>query len=302
MIDIHDCVTSFEDYVEKTLSLSFRVTQRHIRNITLFEHFVIKNNLIELIDATDTVRSFIDHCNTSNKAIYNIMTSLNHFYQHLMLRNLIKSNPISKITRPERDSKYHQYISYATIQKIINTPDDSYTIGLRDKTIFTLLYNTGMRVNEVCKLTIPDIDITNALIRVKSKGNERLIPLHQHAIESLKRYLDKRPILAVRNTPYLFINNRGKQLRYATLRARLSRYIDKAKLTQPFSTHSFRHAYASHLIMAGADIRVVQFLLGHRSIHATQIYVQLHQNHLKKLHKKHHPRSTFAKLKELDVK
>lgn len=298
MTDINDYTTSFKIYVEKNLSLSPLVVKKHMRNIILFNNFIERNALNEKIAESKTIIDFIKDYKASNITANTIMSSLNHLFNHLILRKLVKNNPIPKIRRPKRLCKYHQYVSYATIQKIINTPDDSHIFGLRDKTIFTLLYNTGMRANELCKLSIADIDITNALIRIKSKGHERIIPLHKHAILSLTKYLNKRHILTIRNTPYLFVNNYGRKIQYHTLRKMLKKYLKQAKIKQPFSTHTFRHAYASHLIMAGANIRVVQFLLGHQSIDTTQIYVQLRQSHLKKLHSKYHPRSTFAKIEE----
>ena len=189
---------------------------------------------------------------------------------------------------PKLDKQLPKFLTEAEVEKILNLPEGDRVCDLRDKAILEFLYSTGARVSEMVSLKINDIDLISGFVKVRGKGRkERLLPLGDPAIESIKKYLDARRD----KNQALFINQREGGLTDRGVRDIIYRYIKKAALSLKVSPHTFRHSFATHLLNRGADLRSVQELLGHSNISTTQIYTHLTIDSLKKVYQRAHPRA-----------
>ena len=226
------------------------------------------------------------------------LVSLKYFCHYLHVNNEL-STPITlfenispaKITHTE-----HPFYTPAQIELMLSLPDTSTLLGLRDRTILQLLYDTGMRNSELRQLLVNDIDLTQHVVRVTGKRQkERLIPLTAASVQWLEQWLLRRTEMVINKSPYLFLprlkkNLCSEQISSNTLWEIIKKYANRAGLGKQFTVHSLRHAFASHMLENGANLRVVQSLLGHSSLDATQIYLQVRFSCLKELHRKFHPR------------
>jgi integrase/recombinase XerD len=184
-------------------------------------------------------------------------------------------------------------LSEAEVDALLRAPDDDKPIGMRDQAMLELIYATGLRVSELVTLTCSQINLRQGVLRVTGKGNkERLVPMGETASGILTRYLDfARPeLLAGRGAEVLFIKKRGQSITRQAFWKMVKRYAWRAGIHRPISPHTLRHAFATHLLNHGADLRVVQLLLGHSDIATTQIYTHVARSRLKELHAAHHPR------------
>lgn len=180
-------------------------------------------------------------------------------------------------------------LSLSEIENLLAQPQDHDFLGARDKAIFELLYATGMRVSELCKLRICDLD--DRFVKVKGKGRkERVIPIGVKAIEAIDRYLTHYRATAEEENAPLFVSTKGKQIDRITVWSRIKVYAKSAGITKPISPHTLRHSFATHLLENGADLRVIQEMLGHEDIGTTDRYTHVNRTHLKTAFEKFHPR------------
>jgi integrase/recombinase XerD len=223
-----------------------------------------------------------------------LIASLRRFYQHLLASGGIKADPTLNIEPPPRPERFPKTLSEAQVEALLAAPDIDTPLGLRDRAMLELLYATGLRVSELVALKLFEVGLNEGVVRVFGKGSkERLVPLGQLALEWLERYLkEARPqLLAGRNCDAVFVTRRAagltRQMFWTLIKRHAARAgIDPARL----SPHTLRHAFATHLINHGADLRVVQLLLGHADISTTQVYTHVARERLKQLHAQHHPR------------
>ena len=224
------------------------------------------------------------------------ISSLRRFYR-LMIRNgSIEKDPTEGITQPKVPRSLPTSLSEKQVEDILASPNTGDAFGLRDKAMLETLYATGLRVSELVNLDLSQLDKQLAVIKVLGKGNkERIVPLGEFAMNWLERYLteSRHKILDNLHSKRLFVTNRGSNKPNLTRQAfwfRLKRYAKFAAIKVKVSPHTLRHAFATHLINHGADLRVVQLLLGHSDISTTQIYTHVARERLKQLHESHHPR------------
>ncbi len=223
-----------------------------------------------------------------------LIASLRRLYQHLLAIGKIQADPTLNIEPPPRPERFPKTLSEAQVEALLAAPDVDAPLGLRDRAMLEVLYATGLRVSELVALKLFEAGLNEGVVRVFGKGSkERLVPLGEVALEWLERYLQEaRPqLLAGRNCDALFVTRRGAGLtrqRFWTLIKRHAAHagIEPARI----SPHTLRHAFATHLINHGADLRVVQLLLGHADISTTQVYTHVARERLKRLHAQHHPR------------
>ena len=228
----------------------------------------------------------------SSQARY--ISTLRRFYRYLLARGRIGADPTLKIAMPVKPSRLPKVLSEAQVEALLAAPQSEESLGLRDRAMLETLYATGLRVSELVGLKLHEVNFEMGVIRVFGKGSkERLVPLGEEAIDWLRRYLaEGRPVLlAGRQSHDLFITARGAAMTRQAFWYLIKRYallagIDPARL----SPHVMRHAFATHLLNHGADLRVVQLLLGHSDISTTQIYTHIARERLKSLHAQHHPR------------
>jgi integrase/recombinase XerD len=221
------------------------------------------------------------------------LSSLRRLYQYLARERQISSDPSASIEAPRLGRSLPKSLTEAEVELLLNVPDAETAIGLRDRAMLEVLYATGLRVSELVGLRLEQVNLRQGVVRVLGKGNkERLVPLGEEALHWLERYLrDARPAL-FRGVPdaTLFPSSRGQLMRRQTFWHAVKRYAMQAGIRKTLSPHVLRHAFATHLLNHGADLRVVQMLLGHSDISTTQIYTHVARERLKNLHAQHHPR------------
>ncbi len=222
-----------------------------------------------------------------------ILSSLRRFYGYLCRENIIQNDPTLLIEAPHIGRQLPETLSEQDVDDLLDAPELVQPLGFRDKVMLELLYATGLRVSELIGLKFEQINFRQGYVRVTGKGNkERLVPVGEQAISWLEQYVQQfRPdILGERQCDFLFVTKRGSGMTRQAFWHIIKRYAQKAGITKHLSPHTLRHAFATHLLNHGADLRVVQLLLGHSDLSTTQIYTHIAQERLKLLHTEHHPR------------
>lgn len=221
------------------------------------------------------------------------LISLRGLFRYLVHAKTISANPAAVVDLPKVGLKLPDVLSVAEVQALLAAPDTGKPTGLRDAAMLELLYAAGLRVSELIQVNCLDVNLEAGFIRVIGKGSkERLVPIGTHAQQKLKRYLEKgRPRqLKGLSSATLFVAHRGRPMTRQGFWKLLRRHAATAKIAKPVTPHSLRHSFASHLLEGGADLRVVQELLGHVDIATTQIYTHVARQQLKNTHEKYHPR------------
>jgi integrase/recombinase XerD len=222
-----------------------------------------------------------------------LLSCLRGFYQYQLRENVIAEDPSLQVEAPKLGRPLPKSLSEEEVERLLEAPDTGEPIGLRDRTMLELLYACGLRVTELVSLQVSQLSMTQGVIRVMGKGSkERLVPVGEEALGWLRRYLrEGRPeLLPGGGEGILFPSNRAKMMTRQTFWHRIKHYAVVAGIDKPLSPHTLRHAFATHLINHGADLRVVQLLLGHSDLSTTQIYTHVARERMKQLHAKHHPR------------
>jgi integrase/recombinase XerD len=220
-------------------------------------------------------------------------SSLKRFYRYLLRENLITSDPTLNLDSPKLPRSLPKSLSESEVEALLDVPDADTALGLRDRAMLEVLYATGLRVSELVGLRLTAVSLDAGVLRVTGKGSkERLVPLGEEAVNWVGRYLQQaRPALMEgMQCDQLFVTARGAAMTRQAFWYLIKRHARAAGLTHPLSPHTLRHAFATHLLNHGADLRVVQMLLGHADISTTQIYTHVARERLKQLHTVHHPR------------
>jgi integrase/recombinase XerD len=230
---------------------------------------------------------------SSPRSLSRYLSGFRQFYRWLKREGLIDEDPTALIEGPKLGRGLPKALSESQVEQLLEAPDTSVALGLRDRTMLELMYATGLRVSELVALEMMRVNLTQGVVRVSGKGGkERLVPLGEEALSWLQRYLrDGRPeLLRGAACPEVFVTSRrGGMTRQAFWHA-IRKYAARAGISQPVSPHMLRHSFATHLLNHGADLRVVQLLLGHSDLSTTQIYTHIAREGLKQLHARHHPR------------
>ncbi|MBC6414071.1 MAG: site-specific tyrosine recombinase XerD [Chromatiales bacterium] len=224
-----------------------------------------------------------------------LLSTLRKFYNWMIQNKMITANPCEQIHSTRPGHYLPQVLNEEEINSLLEAPDVSSPEGLRNKAMLEILYACGLRISELVNLMFSQLSLDAGYLRITGKGNkERLVPIGEHACECLARYLKQaRPQLLKNNKhcDYVFISARGTGITRQTFWYALKKLANAAKINKSFSPHTLRHAFATHLLNHGADLRVVQLLLGHSDLSTTQIYTHVAKQRLKDLHQQHHPRS-----------
>jgi integrase/recombinase XerD len=223
-----------------------------------------------------------------------LLSCLRQFYQHLLRQGAISEDPTARVDAPKLGRPLPKTLTEAEVETLLAAPDVSDPRGHRDRTMLEVLYATGLRVSELVGLTPQQVSLTQGVVRVVGKGSkERLVPLGEEAISWLRSYLagPRGDLLGGRLSDYLFPTARSDHITRQAFWLVIKRYATGAGILKPLSPHTLRHAFATHLLNHGADLRVVQMLLGHSDLSTTQIYTHVARERLKQLHARHHPRA-----------
>ena len=221
------------------------------------------------------------------------LSSFRRFFRYLVRESKLKEDPTSDIQMPKIGRTLPKTLTEGQVEDLLKAPNIDEPLGFRDRTMLEVLYATGLRVSELINLKLSQINIHQGVVRIVGKGDrERLIPLGEESMDWINRFVKgaRLEILLERQTDYLFPTRRGDRMTRQAFWHIIKRYARKAKIGKELSPHSLRHAFATHLLNHGADLRVVQMLLGHSDLSTTQIYTHVARERLKDLHSKHHPR------------
>ncbi|EXJ24201.1 Tyrosine recombinase XerD [Alkalibacterium sp. AK22] len=232
----------------------------------------------------------------SDNTLVRMFSSLRKFHQYLKQEGITAEDPMLFIRTPKKADTLPKIISAEQIDRLLNTPDTSQTLGIRDRAILEVLYATGLRITELVELTTDEVHLSMKLIQIVGKGNkERLVPIGEIGCQWLRYYMESARLellkKADRETPVIFLNARGNPLTRQGVWKKIKQIKQKAGISSAITPHTLRHSFATHLLENGADLRVVQELLGHSDVSTTQIYTHITKHRLKDIYGKYHPRA-----------
>ena len=222
-----------------------------------------------------------------------LLSALRQFYRHLVMDRQRSDDPTAQLESPKLPRRLPKTLSEIDVARILEAPDVNTELGLRDRAMLEVMYAAGLRVSELVNIELPRINLQQGVVQIVGKGGrERLVPIGELAMDWTKRYMAQaRPALAQgAASDWLFITLRGGPMTRHNFWHLIKRYASQAGVRNPLSPHTLRHAFATHLLEHGADLRVVQSLLGHADLSTTQIYTHVTQQRLRDLHKQFHPR------------
>ena len=283
---------SFFNFLIIEKGLSKNTVKAYETDIKGFIKWINKNNKQSLLNIKESsinrYISYLFSLKLKSSSVNRKISSLKSFYLFLLKKKLIRYSPFSEVISPKQEKYLPASMSEREVEKLLNSPDVSKDIEQRDKAMIEMLYATGMRISELVNLKITDIDMNRSVIKVMGKGSkERLIPFGESASEALFNYLKIRKDSSSKE---VFISNRGKKITRVAFWQRIKVYLLRENLKISISPHTLRHAFATHLLNRGADLRSVQLLLGHSDLSTTQIYTHIAKQRLGDVLKKHHPR------------
>jgi|TARA_B110000495_G_C23022545_1_gene606879 site-specific recombinase XerD len=277
-------------FIKKNYNLSIYTRRNQKYDIEKFINFLYQNN--KNFDL-DLARKFISELNKkySNKSILRIISHLRSFCNILAKKKIISNNFFNDLSNPKIEKKLPIVATIKEIDQLIDSIDLTKKYGIRDKSIIEIIYSTGMRVSELHKLNLGDIDLEMNQAIVFGKGNKyRSVIFGNSAKNLLKKYLLNRDKFKI-NEKAFFLNNRGERLSIRTIQYIVKKYVSLSMLDNKFHTHTLRHSFATHLLDGGADLRVVQELLGHSSAKTTEIYTHISVEKSRDIYTKAHPKA-----------
>ena len=287
-------IERFLDALWMERGLSQNTLSAYRNDLLTFAKWLVKNNSSLLnVSSIDLHKYLSEQGIKSARSTARRLSTLRRFYQYLTREKIIKNDPTINIDSPKIGRPLPKSMTEEEVVALLQAPDINIATGFRDRTMLEVLYATGLRVSELVGLSLDQLNLRQGVVRVIGKGNkERLVPLGEEAIDWLNRYIKEiRPDFFKENTgSSLFPSNRGTAMTRQTFWYAIKRYAVIAGINKSLSPHVLRHAFATHLLNHGADLRVVQMLLGHSDISTTQIYTHIARERLKDLHSQHHPR------------
>ncbi len=233
----------------------------------------------------------VDHAKASSTG--RSLSSLKRLYRYLLRQGKIAADPTLQIDAPKLPRQLPKTLTEQDVERLLNAPDTEAPLGLRDRAMLEVLYASGLRVSELVSLKIAQVSMDMGVVRVMGKGSrERLVPLGEEALDWLGRYVSagRAALLVTKSSDDLFVTARAEAMTRQMFWHLIRKHARNAGIDKPLSPHTLRHAFATHLLNHGADLRVVQMLLGHADISTTQIYTHVARERLKLLHARHHPR------------
>lgn len=293
----NDYLDNFLDsiWAEQGLSKNTLVSYEH--DIKSFLVFLDHNKVDLLSTQYSDISSFISmrfSKGISSRSNMRLISSLKKFFLYLLNHNFIKKNPTENIESPRNIKSLPHTIDIDSVDKLLNAPNIKTRFGSRDKAMLEILYACGLRVSELVTLKLSQVVMESNFLRVMGKGKkERIIPINDYALSFLSAYLKdyRSSFISNSKTDSLFLSNRGKEMTRHSFWHILKKYATQVGIQEHLSPHTLRHAFATHMINNGADLRVVQLLLGHSDLSTTQLYTHIAKNELKELHCKNHPRA-----------
>ena len=286
---------TFIDHLWLEDGLSKNTLDSYRTDLSLFNAWLanINSHLLEANQADIQQYLAVKFPQSKPRSISRLIASMRRFYRYALRENLIKTDPTLQIESPKLPRSLPKSLNEQDVEDLLNAPDISQPIGLRDRAMLELLYASGLRVSELVTVKVNEVSTQDGVVRVTGKGSKtRLVPMGEEAADWIDKYLKQaRPeILHKRLCDAMFVTARADAMTRQAFWYLIKRYAQVAGITKHMSPHVLRHAFATHLLNHGADLRVVQMLLGHADISTTQIYTHVARERLKQLHSVHHPR------------
>ena len=287
----------FSDALWLEDGLSRNTLESYRRDLKQFQAWLEKLHGRDLLAASHAdLLSYLAHkvaAKAKATSTSRLLSSLKRFYQYVLRQKKIAADPSLNIDSPKLPRGLPKTLTEEDVEKLLAAPDTDDALGMRDRTMLEVLYASGLRVSELVTLKVAQVSLDMGVVRIMGKGSkERLVPLGEEALVWVRRYTSeaRAVILGRRSSDALFVTARAGAMTRQSFWHLLKRHALHAGLRKAISPHTLRHAFATHLLNHGADLRVVQMLLGHSDISTTQIYTHVARERLKQLHAKHHPR------------
>ena len=289
-----ELINQFIDYYWLSTGASKNTLAAYRSDLKIFNKWLAGKSFIS-INSKNIQDYFSDRQknNIGSSTQARILTCLHSFYQYLLVNQLIKKDPTEQFSQPKLEKKLPVFLNIQEVEKLLEAPSSSTLFGQRDRAMLELLYSCGLRVSELINLSYHNINLKEEFIRIHGKGNkERVLPMGEVAIDYLMKYeTNARPMLLKNGqSDSYFLSNRGSAMSRQNFFYIIKAYANQVGIDKPLSPHSLRHAFATHLVQKGADLRSVQLMLGHSDISSTQLYTHIQNAQLKAQHAKHHPR------------
>lgn len=290
----------FEDfllYIENTKRLSKNTVDSYKRDLKSFYAYLEDKGISDVVNVSDTdimmYNLYLKNNNKSASTISRSLATLRNFYSFLHNNQMIKSNPTININSPKTEKKMPDILTLKEIEDLLAQPNVDSSTGARDKAMLELLYATGIKVTELITLDVQDVNFEFGFVKCRgNKSNQRIIPIGKIAQNALNEYIFTHRInMADESTNALFVNYTGERMSRQGFWKLLKRHTESAKIEKTITPHTLRHSFAVHMIQNGADLKVVQELLGHSDISTTQVYLELSKYNLKEIYNKAHPRA-----------
>jgi integrase/recombinase XerD len=286
-------IDQFKTYLLVERNLTLNTIKAYGSDLAAYQKHVEEKHIDMTGITPDELTDYLWHRKTKGlkpSSIYRVVESIKMFYRFLVLEGIVKKNPVKHLVSPRIPKKLPVVLSGDDMQRLLAQPSSGREKDVRYKAMLELMYASGLRVSELLSLTIDNIDFGEGLLTVFGKGRkERLIPFGSSAQRALETYLILRN-KRFREQPALFVSKLGKPLSRVEFFRQLKKYALNAGITKHISPHSLRHSFATDVLRGGADVRVVQEMLGHANIATTQIYTHVETDQMKEAHKKYHPR------------
>jgi integrase/recombinase XerD len=297
-MEISATISSFLTYVKVEKGLSSNTVSAYRRDLVKFDVFAQKRKLsLEAVSRDDLVDFLANlyRLKLESRTVARHLVTLRNFFRFAQIHELITTDPSINLESPKIRRSLPGYLRLEEVERLLEQPDSTTALGLRDRAMLEVLYSTGLRVSELIGLRVSDLDSKVGCVRCIGKGDkERIVPVGRKGLMMVEKYLrEARPKLLgkLRGSPTLFVNRRGVSLSRVGVWKILSGYGKRAGLRVSLTPHMLRHSFATHLLERGADLRSVQLMLGHADISTTQIYTHVVEERLKQIYKAHHPRA-----------
>ncbi len=298
-------IQDFQIYLEVERNVSYHTQKAYIADVQEFSHFLQSNSFIKKKDEvinieSEAIRAYLGYLyrqKVKKVTVNRKVSSLRAFYKYLLRNGKIKKNPANMVQTPKTEKYMPTFLSVDETFELLNAAGEKSALNLRSRAMMELFYSSGLRLSELAGLNVLDIDFNRELVKVRGKGKkERIVPVGKTALQAVKEYLENTGELRrnfdadIFKNP-LFLNARGKRITTRSIARIVDEVTSKSGIGRKISPHALRHSFATHLLNAGADLRSIQELLGHKSLSTTQKYTAVNINRMMEVYDKAHPRA-----------
>lgn len=286
---MNENLENYRNYLKYERAYSDNTVGAYMNDLNKYEEF-LKKNILE--SDTEDLEKYLKYIkNLESTTVAHKITSIKSYFNYNIKREIVSVNPADKVSRPKLTKHLPEYLTEEEVGKLLDVEVRS-PYDYRNKTILELLYSSGIRISELVNIKTPNYDSEECLIRIMGKGSkERIVPLGDYAVNIINDYMNNyRPLINKKHTDYVFVNNRGDKISRQFIFKVIKKEALKKGIKKDISPHTLRHTFATHLLKNGADLRIIQELLGHENISTTQIYTHVTNNKLKSDYETYFPK------------